>query len=313
MRTRLHPPRAQFFLAILLATVCAMPLRSDQMPEALEGATRALYRGEYNQAASLLHGYLRSYPGAQDAQILLARVYIAQGHFEPALEELAGVLKGNPINPDVLYYVQWVSRLLSQMEFQHLLQFAPDSAPAHQVMGEVYETQNSMDMAETEYLAGLKVDPQFVETLDALGDLKRHQFKFEEAIAYYTRALDVKPHDYAAAYGLGAALLFKHDDAGAAKSLRLAVGIDPKSAAAHVALGDALLRQGHLPAAITELQIAVSLMPDMRQAYTLLARAYSILGRTAEANAALRKSQELNHQEIEPREDPMSSEQKAPQ
>jgi len=313
LRIRLYPPCAPIFLAILLAAVYAMPLRGEQMPEALQDATRALYRGEYNRAAALLHGYLQSYPAAKDAQILLARVCIAQGQLEPALEKLERVLKGNPTNPDALYYLERVSGLLSQMEFQRLLQLAPDSAPAHQVMGEADETQNRADLAETEYLAGLKLDPQFIETLDALGDLKRHQFKFDEAIRYYTRALDVQPHDYAAAYGLGAALLFKHDDAGAAKSLKLAVVIDPQSAAAHMALGDALLREGHLQAAITELKIAVSLLPDMRQAYTLLARAYRTLGNTEEADAALRKSQELNRQETEPREDPMSSEQQTPQ
>ena len=72
-------------------------------------------------------------------------------------------------------------------------------------MGEAYEIQNKLDMAEAEYQAALKAAPQVVELVDALGDLERHRFKFDEAIKYYSRALEVKPLDCTCAHGPGAA------------------------------------------------------------------------------------------------------------
>src|SRR3989442_2780214 len=41
-----------------------------------------------------------------------------------------------------------------------------------------------------------------VEVLDALGDLERSQFRFDEAISHYSRAAEIGPRDYDSAYGL---------------------------------------------------------------------------------------------------------------
>jgi tetratricopeptide (TPR) repeat protein len=305
-------PLVLIFLALLRPAASVVPSRGEEIPEGLQAATRALYRGEYDRAGSLAQGYLQAHPQAMNAQILLARARISHGQYEPALEGLERVLRRDPANPDALYYLERLSGLLSQMEFQRLFRLAPDSARARQVMGEAYETQNKLELAETEYQAALKADPQLVEVLDALGDLKRHQFKFDDAIRYYSRALEAQPRDYTSAYGLGAAYLFKQNPPEAVRFLRLAVAIDPQSPAARLALGDALLRVGHGDAAVTELKASISLAPDLRQAYTLLARAYRILGRTEEASAALRKSQELNREEIEAREKTLGSQEKTP-
>jgi Flp pilus assembly protein TadD len=73
--------------------------------------------------------------------------------------------------------------------------------------------------------------------------------------------------------------------------------VDPKSAPAHYALGISLLQTGQAQDAVNELQAATALEPRMRQAYYQLGRAYRMLGRTAEADAASVKFQELLDQE----------------
>jgi len=310
MRTRFVAPRIVLVLAILVPCAGIVSAHGKDIPETLQEAEHALYRADYDHAAALAQGYLRDHPQALAAQILLARVEIAQGHYEPALEALEMVLKHDPADPDVLYYLEWLSRLMSQMEFRHLFQVAPDSARAHQIKGEAYESQSMLDLAEGEYVAALKTDPQRLDVLDALGDLKRRQFRFDEAIDYYSRAREEEPDDYTSTYGLGAAYLLKRDLPRAVRLLKLAAAIEPETPAARLALGDALLQAGHADAAVGELDAAVSLAPDMRQAYVLLARAYRILGRTEDANAALRRSQELNTEEIELREKPLGSEER---
>ena len=73
--------------------------------------------------------------------------------------------------------------------------------------------------------------------------------------------------------------------------------MDPKSAAAHFALGISLLQTGQAQDAVAELLAATALEPRMRQAYYQLGRAYRMLGRSAEAEAASAKFQELLDQE----------------
>jgi tetratricopeptide (TPR) repeat protein len=287
--------------ALAIALTFAVPLRGQPVQEVTEG-TRALYRGDYQEARTLASRYLETHPQAAMARILLARAEIAQGHYEPAYQSLRKALELDPTNIDALYYLERLCTILSQIEFHRLLEEAPDSFRAHQFRAESYLALHDKEEAEKEYQAALKTSPASVEILDALGELKRSESKFEEALEYYTRATKLVRRDYTSAYGAGACYLFKQDPQRAIENFRRALTIDPGSAAAHLALGDALLREGQTSAAVTELKVAVALIPDMRQAYTLLVRAYQKLGQTAEAQEALRKEQELAQQEIKARE-----------
>src|SRR5690349_4572110 len=70
-----------------VALAVAHPLRGDEAPEIAEG-TRALYRGDYEQAGALASKYLEAHPEDPAARILLARTEIARGRYEPAYEAL---------------------------------------------------------------------------------------------------------------------------------------------------------------------------------------------------------------------------------
>jgi len=281
-----------------LAIAFAVPLCAQTPLEIAEG-TRALYRGDYQEARRLASKYLEANPQASTAHILMGRAEIAQGQYEPAYESLRKALELEPANVDALYYLERLCTLLSQIEFRQLLEMAPDSFRAHQLMAESYVQQNNNGEAEKEYQAALKVNPRSVEVLDALGELKRSEFKLDEALDYYALAAKLVPGHYTSAYGIGACHLYQHNPRAAIESFRRALQADPGSAAAHLALGDALLQDGQASAAVTELKTATTLVPGMRQAYTLLARAYQKLGETREAQQALRKEQELAQEDIE--------------
>jgi Flp pilus assembly protein TadD len=87
------------------------------------------------------------------------------------------------------------------------------------------------------------------------------------------------------------------EHAKAIESFRRALRIAPDSAPAHLALGISLLQIGEAGAAVTELEEAARLEPKMQQAYYQLGRAYQILGRSRDAEAAFAKVQELLQQE----------------
>jgi len=263
----------------------------------LQDGTKALYTGQYQQAMLIASRYLRAHPQDASAHILLARAEIALGQYQPAYEALRKAWELDPSNLDALYYLERLCTLLSQMEFRQLLETSPDSFRAHQLMAETYLARNDRENAEKEYQAAGKANPKSVEILDALGDLMRSEYKFNEALDYYARAAKLSPRDYASAYGAGACYLFQHNPQRAIENIQRAVAINPDSAIARLALGDSLLRVDRTEAGIAELQAAIRLNPDIRQTYTLLAHAYQKLGQTHEAQQALAKDRELAREE----------------
>jgi tetratricopeptide (TPR) repeat protein len=273
------------------------PLPAQEVDPLVKG-TLALYRGNYAQAHDLASKYLESHQDSTPGRILLARADIAQGGYEAAYDSLRKALERDPANADALYYLQRLCTMLSQLEFRRLLDTAPDSARAHQLLGESYLTQHQDQLAEREYQLALDANPKSVEILDALGELERPNLRFAEALSYYARALQLAPRDYTSAYGSGVCYLMEHKLEEAIRSFRRALRIDPRAATAHLALGDALLRAGQPGGAVSELKSAAAIKPEMRQAYALLARAYDKLGKTDEAKRTLERERELARQEI---------------
>jgi tetratricopeptide (TPR) repeat protein len=62
-----------------------------------------------------------------------------------------------------------------------------------------------------------------------------------------------------------------------------AVELDPQDASAHFAQGEALVAKGKLPDAIRELEAARDLAPEIYKIRWALFRAYTAMGRTADA------------------------------
>ena len=265
---------------------------------ALAACTRELYRGDYKQAASLAERHLLKHPKDNSVRVILARAELAQGQFPPAFEDLRKVLASDPRNMDALYYMSLLSRELSQREYQRLFALAPDSDRVHQLLGEAALAAENPTQAEAEFQKAIEANPNSVEGLTELADLKRSQSKFDEAVVYYARAEQINPQNYEAAYGLGASYTYKQDYASAITWMRKAVVSAPDSGAGHFGLGNALYQNGEFEAAIPELQTALRLEPRMKQAYFLLGRTYSRLGRDEEAKAAFQKLDELNRAEV---------------
>src|SRR5437773_2667775 len=299
----------QVFWPLLLGFAVANPAPLwAQAPQELSEGTKALYSGQYEKARDLASKYLEAYPHDAPARILLARVEIAEGQFGAAQEALRTAVKLAPSNLDALYYLEGLCAILSQREFQKLLQTFPDSFRSHQVLAESYLAQNNKQGAEEEFQAALRANPESVDILNALGDLRRSEYKLDEALDYYGRAAKLSPGDYTSAYGAGACYLFQNDTLRAIASLKRAVSIDPESAAAHFALGDAWLRADHADTAVRELKEALRLKSDFRQAYSLLARAYQKLGMTRQAQEALARDQELARQKLKGTEEELIEE-----
>jgi tetratricopeptide (TPR) repeat protein len=265
---------------------------------ALTESTKALYRGDYMQAAELAEAHLRTHPKDAPVRLILARAELAQGKFQQAFEGLEEVLVSDPRNIDALYYMSLTARELSRREYERLFSIAPDSDRVYQLLGEAALAAGNTSEAEEEFQKALKANPHSIEVSTELAELKRSQSKFDEAIVYYLQAEQIGPSNYEIAYGLGACYTYKQEYPRAIEWLRKASALAPDSAAGRFALGNALFQNGDTEAAIPELNVSLRLEPRMKQAYFLLGRAYSKLGRLDQAKAAVKKLDELNRSEI---------------
>ncbi len=231
-------------------------------------------------------------------RVILARAQVAQGKFDDAFENLRKVLAFDPKNIDALYNLSLLSKALAQRENQRLVSLAPDSYRVHQLLAAAALTAENKEQAEKEFLEALNLNPRSVEVLAELGELKRSQGKCDEALNYYTQAKQVGTLSYEIAYGIGTCFASMSKYREAIDWFEKAVLLAPDSAVGRFSLGNALFHNGQLEPAISELKASVHSDPWMRQAYLLLARAYSNLGRSKEAKAALQKVDELDRAEL---------------
>lgn len=292
-------PRASVSLRIAAAlwalTVGALVFAQST---ALAKSTEALYRGDFAGATQSAKKHLLSFPRDASVRIILARAELAQGELQLAFEELRKALAIDPRNIDALYYLALVAREFSRQQYQKLAEQAPDSDRVHQLLGEAAVAAENPSIAEEEFQKALKANPRSVEVFTELAELKRSQSKFDDAITFYAQAAEIGPLNYNIAYGLGASYTYKQDYAQAIVWLRKAVDLAPDSSAGRFALGNALFQSGKLEAAIPELKTSLELEPRLKQAYFLLGRAYSKLGRKDEADAALKKLDDLSRSEM---------------
>ncbi len=232
-------------------------------------------------------------------RVILARAEFAQKKFDKAFEDLQKVLTSDPANIDALFYLSLVAKERSQRENERLYSLAPNSDRVYQLLGETALAAENQVEAEEEFQKALKINPRSIEVLTELAQLKRSQWKFDEAINYYTQVEQANRLTYEIAYGLGACYASKQEYPQAIEWLQKAVVLAPDSAAGHFALGNALVQNGQAEAAIPELKASQRMDPGMKQAYFLLGRAYSKLGRPEEAKAAFQKLSELNRAEAQ--------------
>lgn len=118
-----------------------------------------------------------------------------------------------------------------------------------------------------------------------LGNVLLATGKARQAEAEYRIAIGLSPNQPIIYDRLALALRAQQDEAGEVKVLGRALAIDPNDSMAHAEMGRILLHQNRLPEAVAHLKAAIQSDPSSEEAYSLLARAYGMLGDMAEAKA----------------------------
>jgi len=267
---------------------------------------RALELNSNLDAAHLQLGYaLLSQGYAAEAIPHLERVSalealgIAQidtGQYQEAVANLSAALVKRPGDQDLLYYLGRASGLLSKRAIDTLLGAYPDSARAHQAMGENYLVLRQMPQAESEFEEASRQRPEIPGLHLELGMVYAGAARWDKAEEEFRVETKMQPGNAEAAYRLGAALLQQGKAHEARQELTRADQLKPDMPETMYSLGKAASLDGNPAAAekawtrVIELEKESSLAT---QAHFGLANLYRKQGNTAKAQHEMQEYKRL--------------------
>lgn len=169
-------------------------------------------------------------------------------------------------------------------------QAAPDSAAAHQALGEARHIALRLDDAEAEFARALELDPKSNGARLALADLKRGAGKSEAALALYRDQLKADPKSNAARAGIVVSLLDLGRKSEADEELNKSLADKELARNLPLLVGAAYWFLAHDDAArgLDLAQKAVALEPRYVWAQIVLARALIADNRPQDAERSLR-------------------------
>lgn len=167
----------------------------------------------------------------------------------------------------------------------------------HFKLGTVFERQRNVLEAEASYRAALAIDPRHADALNNLALLYAGLHRYQEAEQTYRRLLSEQPGYLNAHINLGNLLNDSGRGDEALYHFRRAVELAPAAALPRERLGTLLQSQGRFVEAIDNLTIALEAEPASAVACNNLGACHFILGEHAQAEAAFRRSLEINEDE----------------
>jgi protein O-GlcNAc transferase len=192
--------------------------------------------------------------------------------------------------------------------FQEALLLQPESAAAHNNLGNLFVEQGRLADAVNSFRQALRYKPDFASAHSNLGEALRRQGHLEDAVIFFREALALSPRYAHAHNNLAMALQAQGKLDAAIESYRLALKCMPGYTQAYCNLGTALMEQGNLDEAAASLSKAIDLKPDYVEAICNLGSVLSKKGRTDLALAQYQRALRI----WESRDKPQSPSQETP-
>ena len=164
------------------------------------------------------------------------------------------------------------------------------SAMVHTNEAKKYLALKDLDRARSELSTAIRIDPNYGEAYDVLGQLNLRTGNAEGAISAFSEAVKLQPKSFSSHYGLAMALLQEHDVQQGLRELRTAVSLRPADIDANYNLGVLLLDEGHAAEAIEHLRRAQAPGRDRPDVAYQLIRAELAANRLDQARGEARKA-----------------------
>jgi tetratricopeptide (TPR) repeat protein len=229
-------------------------LRAKPAPGSTESAgVDVLVHKRYEAGIEILLAVARRTVLREPARLELARALHATGRSD----EMIRFFKDSraPQAPEINYLLGLGYKAAALEKLTRMVELAPESARAHQVLGDAYFAEQRFEEAAAEYHAAVKLDPDKPDLHYLLGSTYFKQSLFSLALESFDRVLQ----------------------------------LDPLNAEAYLMRGDALVQLGTTQEALVPLNKSLQLNPELTRAHVLLSKVYSAQGKLDEALQHLEK------------------------
>jgi tetratricopeptide (TPR) repeat protein len=189
----------------------------------------------------------------------------------------------------------------ARKSFAQMYGVAPDSAAAHLLLARMLLRQGYDPIAEQNALQAAALDPKLPLVHYLLGEFYLYKSNLEKAINEFETEQRLNPGNAATYDRLGDCYsrVGKYDEA--ARALQRSILLDATATGPYILMGKVLIKKKDFASAATYLQKALRMDPSNYIPHHLMGEAYRGLGRTADAERELKKSEELQSaQEAKP-------------
>ena len=271
----------------------------------LEGLIR---EQKFAEVEPLLAAYVTEHPTSSWGWYALGYSYFAQQKVGDAIKALAQSLQLDLHNAEAHKILGRTLMIIgrfdaARVEFEQAQRDKPDSAEIPYNLGKLASIQDNWPEAKKAFEAALRIDPGYVEALDALGFAQEALGDDAGAVESYKKAIALNDERKGTFAGAHVSLSAYHNRTGnpdAARELAMqAVALDPKSDRAWFQKAKADERQEKLSDAVAALNQAIALNPRASSYYYVLSGVYRRLGWKDDSAEALRMFQKLEQESRE--------------
>jgi len=244
------------------------------------------------EAEQKLTHVIRLVPNFAPAHENLAEALLLQGKVEQAIRSLKTAIKHNPnlqtANTKLAELLALVGR---GIEADEIFQNSLDKNPERGELVQAMELNQNGDPAGAEriYEGILRRDPNNVDALRLMGVLYAKAEKYNDAEAYFRRAVEIAPDYWTAWINLGSALNEQQKFDKAEAAYKRALEIKPGSVHTLEQLGANALNEGRLEDSISWLRRALALDENHFPSLLCLGHALKTVGQQDEAIDSYRK------------------------
>jgi tetratricopeptide (TPR) repeat protein len=268
---------------------------SGRMQADVYQSLTATRRGKVGpECAAMLKNNL---PGRSDSELLhLSACAYDSGDY--ALASSAGeTLAARPSHAvGGLYWSIKANQALALQALAHFEQLAPNSAPSHVLLGDMYRQRQRYDDAQTQYKMALEISPADHAALLGLAYAYFGDANLDATIATANSALTTNPGDPELNLLMGEALIARHDFTGAEPFLQKGLAAKPQMLPhVHALLGTVYAETGRTQDAIAQLEMGLAADRD-GSTYYKLARMYRKAGDTKKAEEAMQQVKVMEQQ-----------------
>jgi tetratricopeptide (TPR) repeat protein len=177
--------------------------------------------------------------------------------------------------------------------FAEMYAVGPDSAASHLILARMLLREGYDPVAEQELLKAAQLDPKLPGVHLFLGELYTYKSQIDKAISELNQELAINPVSPEALYKLADAYTHVQRWDDAQRCLQRSIWMDSTATGPYVLMAKVLLKKGEPVLGARAAMKAISMDPNNYYAHFLLGQAYLKLGKTAEADTEMKRSEQL--------------------